>query len=191
MPFAPIQTSPTMVWTKYPDFRVPPEVAVAINRPPSAPAASNMSQACGFGEVTTTQPPPVQVDIVPTVAKHFALALVPSLLQMAFRGVAGYYIGKVTGASRGWTAVGAATFGTLGVLGSVYFTRPTKMRTNSRPVRSAKTWDILWENYIAARRSGNKKRILDTAELLEVFDRSSGWEPTVTVRKVKKEFGWK
>jgi hypothetical protein len=179
MPFAPIQTSPTMVWTKYPDFRIPPEVPVAINRPSSSPVASNLSQTCGVTSPDTS----------------FSSAIAPlftpmALIQAGARAIAGYYIGKVTGASRGWTAVGAATFGTLGVLGSVYFTRPTKMRTNSRPVRSAKTWDILWENYIAARRSGNKKRILDTAELLEVFDRSSGWEPTVTVRKVKKEFGW-
>ena len=64
--------------------------------------------------------------------------------------------------------------------------RPRRKRTRSE----VELWDLLWENFTAAKRSGNKRRILDTAELLELFDKGRGWKPTITVSGIKREYGW-
>jgi hypothetical protein len=96
------------------------------------------------------------------------------------------------------TATGVLVVLGLAIAG-LYALWPKKMKTNPRRnprKRRAKKrserelWDLLWENFIAAKRSGSKSRILATAELLEGFDRARGWKPMVTVAKVKQDYGW-
>jgi hypothetical protein len=95
------------------------------------------------------------------------------------------------------TKIGAS--GVLFLLGAsiatLYLFWPKAVKTNPRKRRAkkrseAQLWDLLWENFTAAKRSGNKQRILATAELLEGFDKARGWKPMISVAKVKRDYGW-
>jgi len=196
MPFLPMQTSATTYWAPpTPGFNVP---SSAIVEPTSFTRA--ILSASGLGAATQGELAPLTMPVVTTAS------VVGMLAGIAVRSGMGYFIGKWANASPGWTAAGAGMFGTLGILVSVGATgkskaqgrvssvaknpRKGKCRAGKGRCRTlAQTWDILWENHIAARRSGNEQRIIDTAELLEDFDRSHGWKPTVTVAQVRREIG--
>jgi hypothetical protein len=202
MPFLPMQTSATTYWAPpTPGFNVP---SSAIVEPTSFTRA--ILSASGLGATTDGELNPFISAAQKMSSTATTASVVGMLAGIAVRSGMGYFIGKWANASPGWTAAGAGMFGTLGILVSVGATgkskaqgrvgsvaknpRKGKCRAGKGRCRTlAQTWDILWENHIAARRSGNEQRMLDTAELLEDFDRSHGWKPTVTVAQVRREIG--
>jgi hypothetical protein len=61
-----------------------------------------------------------------------------TLVGMGIRGVLGYFIGKWTGSSKGWTAAAAALLGVPGTAAAVYFTGTKTVSVRSNRKRKAR-----------------------------------------------------
>ena len=133
--FEPIQISPSMWWTK-PEFNmaVPQNTMVPQQFCPEGqwPTETGCRELSGASVPKWLYEGAVGLGAVDPATLADGAALGGVLVGIGVRGLLGYFIGKWTGASKGWTAAGAAILGVPGTAASVYFTKKDRVKSNRR-----------------------------------------------------------